>query len=89
VNTYRRVPVTLVLVDSGQLITFAACGRLDLLDVFERPIRIVDVVRAECLRYPGRLGHAAISAERPRSLLSATVLSPRPTSTKFTPPALS
>ena len=30
--------------------------------MFERPIRIVDVVRAECLRYPGRLGHDALAA---------------------------
>lgn len=61
-TTYRRIPVTLVLVDTGPLITLAACNRLELLDVFSKPIRIVDVVRAECLRHPDRVGAAALAS---------------------------
>ena len=49
-NTYVRVPITVVVVDSGPLISLAACGRLDLLGAFSRPIRVADVARAECVR---------------------------------------
>lgn len=44
-NTFRRIPVTLVLVDAGPLISLAACGRLDLLDSFDKKVRVVDVVK--------------------------------------------
>jgi hypothetical protein len=56
VNSYRQIPVSLILVDTGPLITLAACNRLELLGAFARPIRIVDVVRAECLRHADRIG---------------------------------
>lgn len=59
-NTFTRLPVTLVLADSGPLISLAAAGRLDLLDSFDRPVRIVDVVKAECLRYPDKIGGSVL-----------------------------
>lgn len=62
VNTFRRIPVTLVLVDAGPLISLAACDRLDLLDSFDKKVRVVDVVKAECLRHPDKIGGAALSA---------------------------
>lgn len=55
-NPFRRIPVTLVLVDSGPLISLAACGKLSLLNSFNRKVRIVDVVKGECLRYPDKIG---------------------------------
>jgi hypothetical protein len=55
-NTYVRVPITVVVVDSGPLISLAACGRLDLLGSFSRPIRIADVARAESVRDLGKIG---------------------------------
>lgn len=52
----RRIPVTLVIVDTGPLISLAACDRLDLLDQFSLRVRVTDVVKAECLRYPNKVG---------------------------------
>lgn len=57
-----RIPVTLVVVDSGPLISLAACGRLDLLDNFSRPVKVPDVIRAECLRHPEKIGANALAA---------------------------
>ncbi|MDH6268568.1 hypothetical protein M2360_003974 [Rhizobium sp. SG_E_25_P2] len=54
--SYRRIPVNIVIVDSGPLISLAAVDRLDLLDSFSRPVTVSDVVAAECLRYPEKLG---------------------------------
>lgn len=45
-------PVDLIIPDSGPLISLAHADRLDLLDVFDRPIVIPDVVRLECLKKP-------------------------------------
>lgn len=45
-------PVDLIIPDSGPLISLAHADRLDLLDVFDRPIIIPDVVRLECLKKP-------------------------------------
>lgn len=55
-NTPRRIAVRLVVVDSGPLISLAAARRLDLLSAFDRPVRIVDVAREECLRDLGAVG---------------------------------
>jgi len=57
-NTYVRVPITVVVVDSGPVISLAVCGRLDLLRSFSRPVRIADVARAECVRDLEKLGAA-------------------------------
>src|SRR5260370_13682267 len=55
-NTFKRVPVDLVVVDSGPLISLALAGELDLLKRFRRPIRILDVVKAECTRFRDKPG---------------------------------
>jgi hypothetical protein len=60
-NTYLRVPITIVVVDSGPLISLAGCERLDLLGAFSRPIRIADVARAECVRDLAKIGAAKLS----------------------------
>lgn len=51
-----------MLVDSGPLISLAACKRLDLLDSFSRRVRIVDVVKAECLREMDKIGASSLKA---------------------------
>jgi hypothetical protein len=55
-NTYKKIPVDLVVVDSGPLISLALAGELDLLKSFRRPIRILDVVKAECTRFREKPG---------------------------------
>jgi len=52
----RGVPIQVVIADSGPLISLAACGRLDLLGEFRRPVLIPDVMKAECLRFPEKVG---------------------------------
>ena len=61
-NPPRRVPVTLVVVDSGPLISLAAARRLDLLGTFARPVLVVDVAREECLRDLRAVGAADLAA---------------------------
>lgn len=61
-NSYRRIPITVVIVDSGPLISLAASAHLDLLDCFQRRVRITDVVRAECLRYPDKIGATELAS---------------------------
>lgn len=55
-NTFNRIPVDLVVVDSGPLISLALAGELELLKSFRRPIRILDVVREECTRFRDKPG---------------------------------
>jgi len=55
------LPIRLVVSDSGPLISLAACGRLDLLLEFRRPVHIPDVVKAECLRFPEKVGAATLA----------------------------
>ena len=50
-------PVDLIVPDSGPLISLAHANRLDLLDVFDRPVIVLDVVRAECLKKPDSPDH--------------------------------
>jgi hypothetical protein len=50
-------PIDLVISDAGPLITLAVVGQLELLDLFQRPIVIPDVVQAECLSDRSKLGY--------------------------------
>ena len=50
-------PVDLVIADAGPLITLAIAGELGLLQLFQRPILIPDVVKAECLFDRGKPGY--------------------------------
>lgn len=45
-------PVDLIIPDSGPLISLAHADRLDLIEVFDRPIVIADIVKLECLKKP-------------------------------------
>ena len=60
-NSGRRLPIQVVISDTGPLISLAACGQLDLLGEFQRPVRVPDVVKAECLRYPEKIGAATLA----------------------------
>jgi hypothetical protein len=62
VNTWRKKPVTIIVADSGPLISLACADELELLQAFGRPVVVADVVRAECTRNlgvpgEGRLAH--------------------------------
>jgi hypothetical protein len=59
---FKRIPVDLVVVDSGPLISLALAGRLDLLKTFRRPIRILDVAKAECTRFRDKPGANELAA---------------------------
>ena len=61
-NTRRGLPVRVIVADSGPLISLAACGRLGLLSEFRRPVLVPDVIKAECLRYPGKVGSGELAA---------------------------
>lgn len=54
------IPVDLIIPDSGPLISLAHAGRLDLVNVFNRPVAILDIVRLECLKKPGSPDHPAM-----------------------------
>lgn len=45
-------PVDLIIPDAGPLISLAHAGRLDLVEVFNRPVAVIDVVKLECLKKP-------------------------------------
>ena len=45
-------PVDFIIPDSGPLISLAHADRLELIEVFDRPIVIADIVRLECLKKP-------------------------------------
>lgn len=51
------VPVDLIIPDSGPLISLARANRLDLVEVFDRPIVIADIVQLECLKKPTAPDH--------------------------------
>lgn len=57
----KGLPIQVVVADAGPLISLAACDRLDLLGAFDRPVRVADVVRAGCLRHPGKIGTATLA----------------------------
>lgn len=54
--------VDLIIPDSGPLISLAHADRLDLLDVFDRPVLIPDVVRLECLKKPAASDYPIFTA---------------------------
>lgn len=51
-------PVTLIIADSGPLISLAVIDRLDLLQSFGRPVFVTDVVMHECTRLVDKPGAA-------------------------------
>jgi hypothetical protein len=61
-NAPRRLPIRIVVSDTGPLISLAACNRLALLGEFNRPVAIPDVVKAECLRHPAKVGAETLAA---------------------------
>jgi hypothetical protein len=61
-TTFTKVPVDLVVVDSGPLITLSIAGELRLLQKFRRPIRILDVAKAECTRFRDKPGANELAA---------------------------
>lgn len=56
----KRPPINVVIADAGPLISLASAKRLDLLECFDRPIKILDVVKEECLRKKGAPGQAEL-----------------------------
>lgn len=50
-------PVDLIIPDSGPLISLAHADRLDLIEVFDRPVVIADIVKLECLKKPAAPDH--------------------------------
>jgi hypothetical protein len=61
-TTFTKIPVDLVVVDSGPLITLSIAGELRLLQKFRRPIRILDVAKAECTRFRDKPGANELAA---------------------------
>ena len=55
-------PVDLIIPDAGPLISLAHAGRLDLVEVFNRPVAVIDVVKLECLKKPDSPDYAVIKA---------------------------
>ena len=55
-----EVPVDLIIPDSGPLISLARANRLDLVEVFDRPIVIADIVQLECLKKPTSADHPTL-----------------------------
>ena len=45
-------PVDLIIPDSGSFICLAHADRLDLIEVFDHPIVIADIVKLDCLKKP-------------------------------------
>jgi hypothetical protein len=60
-NTWRQKPVTLIIADSGPLISLACADELRLLQSFGRPVVIADVVRRECTRKVGAPGEERLA----------------------------
>lgn len=72
--------VDLILPDAGPLISLAHADRLDLLNVFARPVVILDVVAMECVRKPDAPDHDRLAAWLHRAgnrfVLSQTPIGP-------------
>lgn len=60
-NTWRKRPVTLIVADSGPLISLACADELNLLQSFGRPVVVADVVRKECTRKVGAPGEERLA----------------------------
>jgi hypothetical protein len=56
----KRPGINLVIADAGPLISLASAKRLDLLTCFDRPVKILDVVKEECLVKPGAPGETEL-----------------------------
>ncbi len=75
----RGLPVQVIISDTGPLLTLAACDRLELLREFSRPVKVADVIKAECLRFPDKIGSATLehwfaSSECPVEILDTPLL---------------
>lgn len=55
-------PVDLIIPDAGPLISLAHAGRLDLVEVFNQPIAVIDIVKLECLKKPESPDHLALKS---------------------------
>lgn len=53
--------IDLIIPDSGSLISLAHARRLDLVQVFDRPVVIADIVRLECLKKPSSPDHDVLA----------------------------
>lgn len=60
-NTWKKKPVTLIVADSGPLISLACADELRLLQSFGRPVVVADVVRMECTRKLGAPGEERLA----------------------------
>jgi len=60
-NTWKKRPVTLIVADSGPLISLACADELQLLQSFGRPVVVADVVRKECTRKLGAPGEERLA----------------------------
>jgi hypothetical protein len=60
-NTWKKKPVTLIVADSGPLISLACADELRLLQSFGRPVVVADVVRKECTRKLGAPGEERLT----------------------------
>ena len=73
-------PVDLILPDAGPIISLAHADRLDLLELFDRPVIVLDVVKFECLRKPDSPDHDRLQSWFRRSgnriIVAATPLGP-------------
>ena len=75
-----RLPIQVVIVDTGPLISLAACDHLELLMEFRQPVRVPDVIKAECLRNPEKIDAATLvdwfgSPDCPVEILSTPLMS--------------
>jgi hypothetical protein len=61
-NAFTKIPVDLVIIDSGPLISLALAGELELLKSFQRPLRVLDVVKAECTRFREKPGASELAS---------------------------
>jgi hypothetical protein len=60
-NTWKKRPVTLIVADSGPLISLACADELQLLQTFGRPVVVADIVRNECTRKLGAPGEERLA----------------------------
>jgi hypothetical protein len=60
-NTWKKKSVTLIVADSGPLISLACADELRLLQSFGRPVVVADVVRKECTRKLGAPGEERLA----------------------------
>lgn len=54
------IPVDLIIPDAGPLISLAHAGRLDLVEVFNRPVAVIDIVKLEYPKKPESPDHMVL-----------------------------